>query len=553
MKKIIGVLLVIVLVFPTTLYLWGRGYFIMHDDLQVMRVFQMDKCFADGQIPCRWSPDMAYGHGQAMFNFYSAFPYYLGALIRMVIPLSVLATVKLLMIISLISGAIGMYLLAKEFWGRAGGVLSAVLYTYAPYHALVVLVRGALAESFALGILPFLWFFIFRVIKKPNFTKASLTAVSVFFLLTTHNISSMIYAPFTLLWALYWLFREKSLKAFKFLLYAGFLGLGLSAFFILPAIIEQNLIQTQHLTAEYSDYHAHFVTLNQLFIDRSWGNGASIFGPYDDLSFQIGWPHWWLAVIAGCFAIVWLSIKKTRTRGLFVGGLLGLFLLSAFLTHSKSLFIWEALPLIDFVQFPWRFLGLVIFFLSFAAGAVAVHKIVIRKYFLGLIIFSAIFLNFSYFKPFYLNRSVTDKNKLTGEGFILQQKAAILDYLPKTAQIPPPGPAPEKPKFIQGEGYVENYNVSSNRFSFDADVFSDSTVEIPVMHFPGWIVIVDNRRVESGIHGAHGVISVDLEEGRHIVRGRFTEPPIRMGANLLTIASIIVLFSGLVLAQSKKK
>src|SRR3990167_8121604 len=114
MKDKIVILILLLVILPSSFYLLGRGYFNMHDDLQVMRVYQMDKCFADGQIPCRWSPDMVYGYGQAMFNFYSAFPYYLGALIRLATPLSIMATVKTLFLISLVLSAIVMYLLAKE-------------------------------------------------------------------------------------------------------------------------------------------------------------------------------------------------------------------------------------------------------------------------------------------------------------------------------------------------------------------------------------------------------------------------------------------------------
>ena len=43
--------------------LFTSGYFIMHDDLQMMRQLTMEKCFQDSQIPCRWSPDMGYGFG----------------------------------------------------------------------------------------------------------------------------------------------------------------------------------------------------------------------------------------------------------------------------------------------------------------------------------------------------------------------------------------------------------------------------------------------------------------------------------------------------------
>ena len=210
MKKLMIIVLLLGLVMPASWYLFGHGYFIMHDDLQVMRVYEMSRCFVDGQIPCRWSPDMAYGYGQAMFNFYSALPYYIGQFLRMIIPLSILGTVKSLFIISILLSAIGMYLLGKEFWGRLGGLLSAVLYVYAPYHALDVFVRGALAESFALALIPFLWLFLYRLVDKPSYKNFALSAIFLAALLATHNISSLIYAPFSFLWVGFWVVYKKS-------------------------------------------------------------------------------------------------------------------------------------------------------------------------------------------------------------------------------------------------------------------------------------------------------------------------------------------------------
>ena len=64
--------------------LFGQGYFNMHDDLQMMRQLQMEKCFIDGQIPCRWVPDMGYGFGFPLFNFYPPLPYMVGELFRVV-------------------------------------------------------------------------------------------------------------------------------------------------------------------------------------------------------------------------------------------------------------------------------------------------------------------------------------------------------------------------------------------------------------------------------------------------------------------------------------
>src|SRR5258706_12575615 len=58
--------------------IFEKGYFNMHDDLQMMRQLEMEKCFADGQVPCRWVPDMGYGYGFPFFIFYLPLPYYVG-------------------------------------------------------------------------------------------------------------------------------------------------------------------------------------------------------------------------------------------------------------------------------------------------------------------------------------------------------------------------------------------------------------------------------------------------------------------------------------------
>lgn len=545
-------LLLLAITIPAGWFLFGPGYYNMHDDLQVMRIFEMEKCLADGQIPCRWAPDMAYGYGQAMFNFYSAFPYYLGALIRIITPLSIIGSVKFTFFLSLLVSAIGIYLLAKEFWGKLGGFLSAVLYVYAPYHALDIYVRGALAESWAIATLPLLWFSFYKLIKKPDFLKAAFASVVFAVLLTTHNISTLIYAPFTILWVAFWLFKEKGSKNLIYLLISGLLGIGLASFFILPALYEQRFVQIENLTKDYSDYHAHFVNLNQLFVDRSWGDGPSIWGDNDDISFQIGWPHWWIAILVGLLSIYFVFRKKKILKPALILCSLVFFTLSAFLTHWRSLPLWEKVPLLPFVQFPWRFLGLAIFFLSFAGGALAWFKVRYGKFLTIISLVLAVALNISYFEPVHYSRLVRDEEKLSGVAFELQQKAAILDYLPKNAETVPPAVAPATPNILEGDGLIRVFTTRSDRFSFEAEMYNKGKIVIPVMYFPGWITILDGKEVPLEIHGAHGLIKVGVPEGRHVVRGRFTNTLVRTIGNTLTALSCGILLTGCLIASSKK-
>src|SRR3989344_1091883 len=73
-------IIVIVLIFlvPSFASLLRQGIFPMQDDLQALRLHQMNRCFEDFQIPCRWVPDMGYGFGYPQFSFYAPLVYYIG-------------------------------------------------------------------------------------------------------------------------------------------------------------------------------------------------------------------------------------------------------------------------------------------------------------------------------------------------------------------------------------------------------------------------------------------------------------------------------------------
>ncbi len=542
MRNKIAFAFLMILTIPSIWWLVGSGYFNMHDDLQVMRLYQMDKCLNDGQIPCRWSPDMVWGFGQPMFNFYSVFPYYLGMLLKIILPLTYLSTVKMLFLLSFVIAAIGMYKLAGTFWGKLGGIVSAVLYTYAPYHALDVYVRGALSESYALSLLPWMWLFLYRSINKYTLKNFLGVSLSIAFVLMTHNISTMIYLPFTLIWFIYWILIKRDMSTVIRVIAAGILAVGIASFFILPALVEQSIIQTKYLTSEYSDFRAHFVTLKQLFINRNWGDGPSIYGDTDNISFQIGWPHWWM----GGFIIIntlFLAVRKKLEKKLFFLIILLAFFvsLSAFLTHSRSYIIWERIPQMAFIQFPWRMLGPTIFFLSFLAGSIRVSRNFITGLLSVSLVVITIILNYKFFIPVHYSRKVTESEKLTGVAFELQQKSAILDYLPKNVIVAPQAKAFDTPKKIFGDLNVGGFGKNSNSFYFDTDVYIDSVVEVPVMYFPGWKVYLDGLEQTVQTHGAHGLIKVSLSTGKHNIYGKFTNTPIRNIANSLTLVSIGVM------------
>ncbi len=523
--------------------LFMSGYFSHHDNLQVMRIFEMRKCLADLQIPCRWVPDMGYGFGYPLFNFYGPWPYYLGALASFV--LGYIGAAKLLFFLPLVFGGIGMYFLGKELFGKIPGTVSAVLYLFAPYRALDSYVRGAVGESFALALIPFVFYFFLKLIKtqERRYFIPAVVAAGLFFV--SHNIMTLIFTPLIIIWIVFWLYPEKW-KSLRISLLGLGLAFGLAAFFILPAFFEKGLVQTDALTRDELDFRAQFVKVSQLFIDRSWNYAGSQPQSANTISYQIGWPQWWLVVLSA-FAVV---ISKKRKSVLLFALLLLMFVLGIFMMHNKSAPVWELFKILAYVQFPWRFLSIVIFSSSLLGGYFA--SLVKEKQLSAvsvIIIVLTVTLNWHYFRPEHFYYNLTDSQLLSGQSFIDQQKGALLDYLPKTA-LEPRELAPDAPQIVRGEGQVNNFINKSDFWSFRVVTNHEAIIEVPVFDFPNWSVYVNGRSYPHSNKNILGRIAVTLPTGEYEVSGKFLNTPIRTFGNTLTVISVFLLV--LIYAKGRK-
>lgn len=520
------------------------GYFSHHDDLQVMRIFEMRKCWQDLQIPCRWVPDMGYGNGFPLFNYYGVFPYYIGAFLSLF--LGFLNSAKALFFIPLVMGGFSMYFLANALLGRIPAVFAAVLFLFAPYRALDSYTRGAIAESFSIAVAPLVFYFGLKLAKnmsRLNFLGFVLTLGAF---LTMHNIMTLFFTPILLAWMVYWMIAEKP-QILKYLM-GAILGFGAAAYFLLPSFFEKGLVQTDSLTKLELDFRAHFITLKQLFFHREWGYGASFPGYEDTISFQIGWPHWWLVALLVTAALILKLMKKqflfSKLRKDFLIILFWFlsFSIGVFMSHSRSSVVWELFPILHFAQFPWRFLSIIILSASLLGGYFL--NIFSRKYQLYIFLFGVLLivaLNIGFFKPMQHYGS-SDSEKLSGNQWENQIKAGVKDYLP--TNVPEPKePAPSIPQIIKGKGEIKNFVKRSNRWTFTAVVEKDARIEVPVFDFPRWEVSVNGRKIDYSNDNYLKRVSLNLPIGEYQITGVFKNTPVRNIGNAISIVSFVFLAS----------
>lgn len=403
LKKYYGLLIVLILSFWAIKPLFIPGFFPMHDDTQVARVFEMGKMLGSGVFPVRWVPDLGYGYGYPVFNFYAPLAYYVGGAF-MLLGFDALLATKIMMALGITLAGVFMYFLAKEFFGEVGAAISGLFYVYAPYHALDIYVRGDVAEFWAYAFVPIMFFGFY----KKNILLGALGYAG---LILSHNLTALMATPFLLIVILlncYIAPKGKKLLVTYRLSLIAFFGLTLSAFYWIPALLEMRHTNVLSQIGGGADFRDHFICLQQLW-SSPWSFGGSTKGCVDGLSFMIGKLHI-LSVLLSISILVYLKLKHNYFNNIYYLSIFGIagFLISIFLMLEVSRSVWEVIPLMAFFQYPWRFLILTSFFSSFLSGFTIwfLRKTAANSYFNTLmycstviLIFFLLFFNLKFFVP----------------------------------------------------------------------------------------------------------------------------------------------------------
>jgi hypothetical protein len=386
------ILLVIVLSLFTIGPLLQPGYpWDAHDARHsVYFLFEFDQGIQDGILYPRWQPDFAYGYGYPFFNIYGPLSTFAGEAFYL-LGLSFPDAVKAVFALSVACSGLAMYGFVKQVLGRRAGLVAAVAYMVIPYRLVDMYVRAALAESAAYVFVPLVLWGVWATLYRPRLANILGLAFAYAALLVTHPLTALL---LTLILVFYvailalvrlndgqpW--RQLSMGSLLPLLghlanvlfptaLGLVLGLGLSAFFLLPAMIENRFVRVDQWYGGRYAWGGDFVEFFQLFAP-GWGFGASVPGPDDQVSFQLGV----VPVVLGLLALVPLFRKQARARlGHSAAWMVAFFgALTAtvvFLMLGVSGPLWQVLPLVRLAQFPWRLLALTVVSLAFLCGAAA--------------------------------------------------------------------------------------------------------------------------------------------------------------------------------------
>lgn len=545
--------------------------FEVHDYVHGARIAEMKRALNDGHFPVRWSQNFGFGYGMPLFQFYGPLPYYFGVLVYLLSG-SLIFSVKSIFLLCNFLTLVGGFLLGKKlFKSHLSATFLSLLITISPYRILNLYVRGAANELWGIMSLPWIFWSITKIIKNEKHSYLWLTAsLSVLFL--SHNISTLIFAPFIILFALIVFFTQflkgkivnkSNWKTSVFRLFAGgFLAVGLSSFYLFPAFFEKGFTQVdQYILSDYFNYQVHFLYPKQ-FLRTSWDYGGSEWGPNDPISFFLGYGQWLMIILATVLLLINTvqSLKSGdltnffRKNFLIVLTFLGLGFSLLMSLHYSHL-IWESIGLLRYVQFPWRFLGVSIVFIGLIGGWVISQISLLKKtgnqtIFLGVIIF-LIFLNTRFVKP---KSYLIDSNKYyyADESRIQAEMSQVLpDYIPVnlTLNEPPADIFIVSPQNKNDEVTLERNKVQSKKMNLSLS--QDSEIQFSVAEFAGWQAYIDNKQVDH-IVSDQGLISVSVPKEASTVELRYKSTTLRKISDSISAFSLMV-FCGLIINSLSRK
>jgi hypothetical protein len=546
--------------------LWGPGLLNTRgggdSPFLLLRVHQLAANLRTGVFPARWMPDAAYGFGYPFFSYYSALPYYLAAGFTLV-GLDILSAIKLTQTLFFAATALAMYGWARRrLSSRIGGWLAAVGYTFAPYHLVNIYVRGdSLSEFAAFAFYPLIPWGLDFLAARPSLRRALFPALAYAGLVTTHNLSALVFSPFALLYlaALMWRNQRQRWHILAFGSCALGLGVMLSAWYWLPALAEAGYGQLEAQTTGYFFYGNHFRGTDLVQPGLIFDYVAS---PGSPSSFAAMGSVQTALVLAGGLVVIvgWVGSRSPLRNSRFEIPwwsfvLVGL-LITTWLITPLSRSLWDHVPLLPMIQFPWRLLSVQGLFTAMLAGAVIAP---LRRWrWAAAVVLTALLAasGLAGLRPEYLPiaaEEVTAERLHLYELFTGNIGSTIrYEYLPRWV-VPRPFTGPPlfdpsvSPRAIPVDGELVSaqetvHKPTRRTWTVEAGA-GGAAVAFPLYYWPGWRATVDSTPTEVGPAADSGYLTLAVPPGRHTVAMWLGRTPLRAAAEAISILAILVLLA----------
>lgn len=535
-------------------------------ELHIFRLHELGYLVRGGEFYPRWAPNFYHAYGYPIFNYYAPLTYYLALPLELLPQVDAADASKAVLVGGMLLAGVGVYGFVRDNWGRRAGYVAAALYVYAPYlHYVDPHIRGALPEAFSFATFPLALWALDRLRRTPASVPWVASVFLVAAVILSHNLMGLYFYGLLMAWVLWHAVvpsrgrdaggSQNARRQIWPLLGALLLGLGVAAFFWLPVILERNAVNLTTLIGanDNYDFHTHFVSLRELLsssLQPDWGATQSPF------RFNLGLAQW----LGGLVGVTMLALGRVRHRQHTLFFVLAAFI-TIYLMTPWATWLWEAVPLLPYFQFPWRLLGAAAALLSIL-GAVGIEAIAARfksrgrldslPYLAGVAVAMLLALPLSQPTPWLPFGEVNTlrMSQIENSGRWLGTTSTA-DYVPATVEMLPPRRPQMVDPFAIGQPpdrinrdampdgatvTAESVRPLTTRYLVSAP--KQFRLRLYQFDFPGWRVTIDGQPATTELASPEGLIVVLVPSGEHTVEVTFGTTPARTLAWLITLTSL---------------
>jgi hypothetical protein len=546
-----------------------------HDTLHhVYRTAEMARLWSDGVWLPRWADTFYYGYGSPVFSYYAPLTYYLTAALTHFAGLDIFNSYRVLIALCSLASGAGMYLFVKLRVSALGGVIAALCYVYSPYLLYTEPYgRGDFPELLSFAIFPWvMWAFEPMQSVGTRLPKAWASAPRIIFaaltiplLILSHNLMGL--ALFALLIA--WVAWNQVSFSPPYgwggargwgLLFLAPLGFGLAAWFWLPVMLEQREVRLANVMEVFqrnqADYFNFYIQPYRLFglsprADLTAINGMT-------LNFCLGVAQWVLT-ITGIFVGTRLSASAQQRNTMIFFALVAVILI--FLMLPLSSFLWQSIPAMAYLLFPWRLLGPAAFCLAVLAGMNALWlERLPAKFAAPLIAIIPIIILALATPAMYATKWLTEPvdasiaayQQREASGDMLPGTTSYNEFLPRRVGVLPfpnqrllddyaDGQPVDKAHFeiLPDDVEIEPLENHPDRDRWRVQSDEPFTLEILTFDWPGWNAEMDGQPVEITPSDPHGFITIDVPAGDHEVRVFLAPTGVQNIGIIITLVSVV--------------
>jgi hypothetical protein len=300
----------------------------------------------------RWAEWANWGFGEPRFIFYPPASWIAGAALGSLLPWKLVPGA--LIWLTLVAAGMAMWKLAREWLPFPYATVAAVFFAVNPYNLIIVYYRSDYAELLAIALLPLLVMYAIRVSGEGSRHTPALAAVFAGIWLS--NAPAAVIATYSLpLIFLMECFLQRRARSVFFGAAAMVGGFGLAAFYILPAAWEQRWVQIDQAVGD------KFRPVQNFLFTRS-----------TDADFQkFNWAVSYVAVAVILFTMLAVALSAAGRRHFLALWWICVTLgaIATLMMVPLSAPVWNHLPKLYFIQFPWRWLSVLGLAFAFLAAA----------------------------------------------------------------------------------------------------------------------------------------------------------------------------------------